>query len=310
LASQGVNIEELGLSDVDEPVVYDLYAVDEHLGVLGGGHYRAYAYNHETEQWHHFDDSYVSIAKPEAAINANAYLLFYKRRTSRPLGGKTYAKIQEARNRRQHDSEMQNTDPQLPTPPSEPAKPLEPPSVRQTRFLSDLESREGGWLASSNGSSSSASSPPPLDERDSSDPPTFEDSRFDEIVQTNLEPLDLAAHHFAFPDPTARFSPSSVEAEPDNSSRLSPASLDGELDAELGYPDYDGEEQLPNRSWSQIVANNDVFDSDPSGVTISVDQHAGYADDGISSPNLKARQLQLHSDSTFDTHSDSSRALS
>jgi len=68
LLSQGVDIAELGLTEVDEPMVYDLFGVDEHIGGLGGGHYRAYALNHITGQWYHFDDSYVTPARPDDAV--------------------------------------------------------------------------------------------------------------------------------------------------------------------------------------------------------------------------------------------------
>ena len=68
LQAAGVDVESLGLTDLDEPLVYDLFAVDEHLGGLGGGHYRAYALNHITGKWYHFDDSYVTPARPEQAV--------------------------------------------------------------------------------------------------------------------------------------------------------------------------------------------------------------------------------------------------
>lgn len=68
LKEKGEDIASLGLSDVDEPLIYDLYAVDEHLGGLGGGHYRAYAYNHTDDKWYHFDDSYVTPAQPTSAV--------------------------------------------------------------------------------------------------------------------------------------------------------------------------------------------------------------------------------------------------
>ena len=68
LQEQGVDVEQLGLHDLDEPLIYDLFAVDEHLGGLGGGHYRAYAMNHVTGKWYHFDDSHVSPSRPEAAV--------------------------------------------------------------------------------------------------------------------------------------------------------------------------------------------------------------------------------------------------
>ncbi|PPQ64778.1 hypothetical protein CVT24_007864 [Panaeolus cyanescens] len=99
LLESGVDIEQLGLHNLDEPLVYDLFAVDEHMGGLGGGHYRAYASNHLTGKWYHFDDSFVTPARATDSVNANAYLLFYRRRTTSPLGGKSVQKVQEAGSR-------------------------------------------------------------------------------------------------------------------------------------------------------------------------------------------------------------------
>ena len=67
LIAQGEDLEEFGISDLDEPLVYDLYGVDEHMGGLGGGHYRAYAKN-ENDKWYHFDDSFVSAADATNAV--------------------------------------------------------------------------------------------------------------------------------------------------------------------------------------------------------------------------------------------------
>ncbi|CAE6440910.1 unnamed protein product [Rhizoctonia solani] len=64
--------------------VYELFAVDEHMGGLGGGHYRAYAKNLSDNEWYHYDDSYVTKSRAEDSINSNAYLLFYRRRASNP----------------------------------------------------------------------------------------------------------------------------------------------------------------------------------------------------------------------------------
>ncbi|KAF9006082.1 hypothetical protein BDQ17DRAFT_1277689 [Cyathus striatus] len=126
LLEQGADIESLGLGDVQEPLVYDLFGVDEHMGGLGGGHYRAYAQNHMTGKWHHFDDSFVTQAKASDAVNANAYLLFYRRRSSAPLGGKTNEKIEEAHENPKVMASSSSTLPQhlavsaqLPTPPNE-----------------------------------------------------------------------------------------------------------------------------------------------------------------------------------------------
>lgn len=68
LIEKGEDVEALGLRDVNEPLVYDLYAVDEHIGGLGGGHYRAYSYNHTDGKWYHFDDSYVTEARATSSV--------------------------------------------------------------------------------------------------------------------------------------------------------------------------------------------------------------------------------------------------
>ncbi|KAI1287287.1 Ubiquitin carboxyl-terminal hydrolase 4 [Halotydeus destructor] len=60
--------------------LYDLAAVANHYGGLGGGHYTAYAKNRETQQWHYFDDNNVSVATEDHVISKAAYVLFYLRR--------------------------------------------------------------------------------------------------------------------------------------------------------------------------------------------------------------------------------------
>ena len=44
-----------------EPLVYDLFAVDNHFGGLGGGHYTAFAMNTEDGKWYNFDDVGTTI---------------------------------------------------------------------------------------------------------------------------------------------------------------------------------------------------------------------------------------------------------
>ncbi|KAI8098402.1 uncharacterized protein B0P05DRAFT_582735 [Gilbertella persicaria] len=61
-------------------LVYDLYAVDNHYGGIGGGHYTAFAQNFLDKEWYEFNDTQVTrIESNEIKTNA-AYLLFYKRR--------------------------------------------------------------------------------------------------------------------------------------------------------------------------------------------------------------------------------------
>lgn len=63
----------------NEEPIYDCYAVSNHYGGLGGGHYTAYAKNNGS--WFYFDDSRVSEVKDEnEVISSAAYVLFYRRR--------------------------------------------------------------------------------------------------------------------------------------------------------------------------------------------------------------------------------------
>ena len=92
-------------------LMYDLFAVDNHYGGLGGGHYTAFAQNFYDKKWYEyngksdaripsdlqpnfgshanlFTDSVVSqCSNPQSAVTPAAYLLFYRRRSSSPLGG-------------------------------------------------------------------------------------------------------------------------------------------------------------------------------------------------------------------------------
>ncbi|CAK7263699.1 hypothetical protein SEPCBS119000_000615 [Sporothrix epigloea] len=75
--------------------VYDLIGVDDHWGGLGGGHYTAFAKNFIDHQWYEYNDSSVSkVSDPACVVSAAAYLLFYRRRSSQPLGGPRFVKIE------------------------------------------------------------------------------------------------------------------------------------------------------------------------------------------------------------------------
>merc|ERR1719197_1069691 len=64
----------------EEPI-YDLFAVDNHYGALGGGHYTAYARNINLRKWFKFDDSSVTeVSDPQQVVTPAAYILFYRRR--------------------------------------------------------------------------------------------------------------------------------------------------------------------------------------------------------------------------------------
>jgi len=68
----------------DVPLVYDLYAVSNHFGSLGGGHYVAYAKNKNDKKWYKFDDSSVTKTEESRVKTSSAYVLFYMRRSSNP----------------------------------------------------------------------------------------------------------------------------------------------------------------------------------------------------------------------------------
>ena len=53
-----------------------------HHGYAGGGHYTAYALNHKDEEWYEFDDSHVTKVDPATVLNAEAYVLFYRKNNS------------------------------------------------------------------------------------------------------------------------------------------------------------------------------------------------------------------------------------
>ncbi|KAH6712208.1 ubiquitin carboxyl-terminal hydrolase-like protein [Leptodontidium sp. MPI-SDFR-AT-0119] len=74
--------------------IYDLFAVDDHWGGLGGGHYTAFAKNHKDNEWYEYNDSSVTKQKDLSRIvSSSAYLLFYRRRSDVPLGGPKFAEI-------------------------------------------------------------------------------------------------------------------------------------------------------------------------------------------------------------------------
>ncbi|EGG20417.1 peptidase C19 family protein [Cavenderia fasciculata] len=68
------------LSPSDSPPVYDLFAVSNHYGSMGGGHYTAYALNELENQWVKFDDSHTQNVDASNVITDAAYVLFYRRK--------------------------------------------------------------------------------------------------------------------------------------------------------------------------------------------------------------------------------------
>ncbi|XP_052726900.1 ubiquitin carboxyl-terminal hydrolase 8 isoform X2 [Vigna angularis] len=57
---------------------YTLYAVSNHYGSMGGGHYTAFVHR-GGDQWYDFDDSHVNPISKEKIKSSAAYVLFYRR---------------------------------------------------------------------------------------------------------------------------------------------------------------------------------------------------------------------------------------
>jgi ubiquitin carboxyl-terminal hydrolase 4/11/15 len=73
-----------GPVSAEQPPLYDLFAVSNHYGSLGGGHYTAFARNHATQRWYKFDDSHVAECSPDDVRTTAAYVLYYQRREAPP----------------------------------------------------------------------------------------------------------------------------------------------------------------------------------------------------------------------------------
>ncbi|OIW34047.1 UCH-domain-containing protein [Coniochaeta ligniaria NRRL 30616] len=86
--------------------IYDLIAVDDHWGGLGGGHYTAFARNFIDGEWYNYNDTSVSRQNNVSKIvTSAAYLLFYRRRSDVPLGGPKFQEIFE-----RYDNQTQETE--------------------------------------------------------------------------------------------------------------------------------------------------------------------------------------------------------
>uniref|UniRef100_A0A8D3C220 Ubiquitin carboxyl-terminal hydrolase n=1 Tax=Scophthalmus maximus TaxID=52904 RepID=A0A8D3C220_SCOMX len=75
-----LNMSEFVCDPKAGPYIYDLIAVSNHYGGMGGGHYTAYGKNKVDGKWYYFDDSSVSSASEDQIVTKAAYVLFYQRR--------------------------------------------------------------------------------------------------------------------------------------------------------------------------------------------------------------------------------------
>ncbi|GFP98729.1 ubiquitin carboxyl-terminal hydrolase 5 [Phtheirospermum japonicum] len=61
---------------------YELYALTNHYGSMGSGHYTAHIKLLDENRWYNFDDSHISPINEEDVKSGAAYVLFYKRVSS------------------------------------------------------------------------------------------------------------------------------------------------------------------------------------------------------------------------------------
>ena len=76
-------VKDLDLSDYikneddNTSRLYDLFAVSNHYGGMGGGHYVAYGQNYFNKRWYKFDDSSVQEINEDQVVKESGYVLFY-----------------------------------------------------------------------------------------------------------------------------------------------------------------------------------------------------------------------------------------
>ncbi|PIO29180.1 hypothetical protein AB205_0167320 [Aquarana catesbeiana] len=74
--SRNLIMSEFVCDPTADPYIYDLVAVSNHYGGMGGGHYTAYAKNQDTGQWYYFDDSSVSPASEDQIVSTKIFSTF------------------------------------------------------------------------------------------------------------------------------------------------------------------------------------------------------------------------------------------
>ncbi|XP_038852219.1 ubiquitin carboxyl-terminal hydrolase 15-like isoform X2 [Salvelinus namaycush] len=88
------------------PCRYDLIAVSNHYGGMGGGHYTAYAKNKDDNKWYNFDDSSVSPANKDQIVSKAAYVLFYQRQDT--VNGTGYFDLDQEEENREGEEERKS----------------------------------------------------------------------------------------------------------------------------------------------------------------------------------------------------------
>ena len=93
----------------EAPPVYDLFAVSEHSGGLGGGHYTAKCLNFIDGQWYDFNDANVGPTSPESCLTERAYVLFYRRKKGSIRWGGLQVSASDAADEERKENGMDTT---------------------------------------------------------------------------------------------------------------------------------------------------------------------------------------------------------
>ncbi|VVB02942.1 unnamed protein product [Arabis nemorensis] len=72
--------------NLSKPQLYELYALTNHYGGMGSGHYTAHIKLLDDNRWYNFDDSHISHINEDDVKTGAAYVLFYRRKSD--AGGK------------------------------------------------------------------------------------------------------------------------------------------------------------------------------------------------------------------------------
>jgi len=64
------------------PPIYELFAISNHSGGLGAGHYTAFAKNKENDKWYYFNDNSCKQVEESQIRSSSAYVLFYQLKDS------------------------------------------------------------------------------------------------------------------------------------------------------------------------------------------------------------------------------------
>ncbi len=74
--TEEVNLKNFIIGPHNEKSCYDLYAVSQHFGGVGGGHYTACGKNNG--KWYDFNDSSVNGTNSNSVVKNSAYMLFFR----------------------------------------------------------------------------------------------------------------------------------------------------------------------------------------------------------------------------------------